>query len=235
MTISELKSKKSETIKETRAIVKQAQAENRDMTKEEQELFDNNLIEIENLKAQISQLQDKLLEVATETKAEEPKEEPKEEETTEEPKEETPNEETTEETQEEEEKSDDIDEEDVEKTDDSTEETQEETTEENKDSEKENKNKTKRNHINMKTFITKEIRSALENGTKKFNLNAETRAIQVTGSNGVHDNVIEETIPGLLEPLYADSIIVFACTQVCHFLTSAFLLWVPVLLVGLVK
>ena len=207
MTISELKSKKSETIKETRAIVKQAQAENRDMTKEEQELFDNNLIEIENLKAQISQLQDKLLEVATETKAEEPKEEPKEEETTEEPKEETPNEETTEETQEEEEKSDDIDEEDVEKTDDSTEETQEETTEENKDSEKENKNKTKRNHINMKTFITKEIRSALENGTKKFNLNAETRAIQVTGSNGVHDNVIEETIPGLLEPLYADSII----------------------------
>ena len=29
----------------------------------------------------------------------------------------------------------------------------------------------------MKTFITKEIRSALENGTKKFNLNAETRAI----------------------------------------------------------
>ena len=197
MTISELESKKSETIKETRAIVKQAQSENREMTKEEQELFDNNLIEIENLKAQISQLQDKLLEVATETKAEEPKEEPKEEETVEEPKEETPNEDITEETQEEEEKSDDTDEE-----------VSEETQEENKDSEEEEiNNKTKRNHINMKTFITKEIRSALENGTKKFNLNAETRAIQVTGSNGVHDNVIEETIPGLLEPLYADSII----------------------------
>lgn len=207
MTISELKSKKSETINETRAIVKQAQAENRDMTKEEQELFNNNLIEIENLKAQISQLQDKLLEVATETKAEEPKEEPKEEETTEEPKEETPNEETTEETQEEEEKSDDINEEDVEKTDDSTEETQEETTEENKDSEKEEKNKTKRNHINMKTFIAKEIRSAIENGTNKFNLPAETRAVQVTGSNGIHDHVVETEIQGILEPLYAESII----------------------------
>ena len=204
MTISELESKKSETIKETRAIIKQAQSENREMTKEEQELFDNNLIEIENLKAQISQLQDKLLEVATETKAEEPKDEPKKEETVEEPKEETPNEDTTEETQEEEEKSEKIENKE-EETDNSTEETQEET--ENEDSEEENKNKTKRNHINMKTFITKEIRSALENGTKKFNLNAETRAIQVTGSNGVHDNVIEETIPGLLEPLYADSII----------------------------
>lgn len=204
MTISELESKKSETIKETRAIVKQAQSENREMTKEEQELFDNNLIEIENLKAQISQLQDKLLEVATETKTEEPKDEPKKEETVEEPKEETPNEDTTEETQEEEEKSEKTENKE-EETDNSTEETQEET--ENEDSEEENKNKTKRNHINMKTFITKEIRSALENGTKKFNLNAETRAIQVTGSNGVHDNVIEETIPGLLEPLYADSII----------------------------
>ena len=125
MTISELKSKKSETINETRAIVKQAQAENRDMTKEEQEMFDNNLIEIENLKAQISQLQDKLLEVATETKAEEPKEESKEEETTEEPKEEIPNEETTEETQEEEEKSDDTDEKEEERADDPTEQTQE--------------------------------------------------------------------------------------------------------------
>jgi hypothetical protein len=54
MTISELKSKKSETIKETRAIIQNAQVEKREMTKEEQEMFDNNLIEIENLKAQIS-------------------------------------------------------------------------------------------------------------------------------------------------------------------------------------
>lgn len=211
MTISELKSKKSETIKETRAIVKQAQAENRDMTKEEQELFDNNLIEIENLKAQISQLQDKLLEVATETKAEEPKdepkEEPKEEETVEEPKEETPNEDTTEEAQEEEEKSEKTDNKEEEKTDNSTEETPEEETENEDSEEEEINNKTKRNHINMKTFITKEIRSALENGTKKFNLNAETRAIQVTGSNGVHDSVIEEIVPGLLEGLYSKSII----------------------------
>ena len=213
MTISELKSKKSETIKETRAIVKQAQAENRDMTKEEQEMFDNNLIEIENLKAQISQLQDKLLEVATETKAEEPKaeepkEEPKEEETVEEPKEETPNEDTTEEAQEEEEKSEKTDNKEEEKTDNSTEETPEEETE-NEDSEKEEiNNKIKRNHINMNTFITKEIRSALEDGTKKFNLNAERRAVTVTGSNGVHDSAILEHVPGLLEPLYADQSIV---------------------------
>lgn len=205
MTISELKSKKSETIKETRAIIQNAQVEKREMTKEEQEMFDNNLIEIENLKAQISQLQDKLLETVTETKSEEPKEEPKEE-TTEEPKEETPNEETEEETQEEE-KSDNTDEEEEEKTDESEEETQEENTE-NEDSDEEKiNNKIKRNHINMNNYITREIRNAIENGTNKFNLPISTRAVQVTGSNGVHDHVIETEIKGIFEPLFADSII----------------------------
>ena len=54
MTIEELTSLKSEVLKESRAIIQKAKDEKREMTKEEQELFDNNLIEIENLKAQIS-------------------------------------------------------------------------------------------------------------------------------------------------------------------------------------
>lgn len=58
----------------------------------------------------------------------------------------------------------------------------------------------------MKNFITNEIRSALENGTNKFNLSAETRAIQITGSNGVHDHITEEKIDSILTPLYADSL-----------------------------
>lgn len=205
MTILELRSKKSELVKATREIMNQAKAENREMTQEEQQMFDNNLAEIDTLKSQIDKLTGELLDVAAD-RADEPKEESKEEETTEEPKEETPNEETTEETQEEEEKSDDTDEKEEERADDPTEETQEETTEENKDSEKEEKNKTKRNHINMKNFITNEIRSALENGTNKFNLSAETRAIQITGSNGVHDHITEEKIDSILTPLYADSL-----------------------------
>ena len=193
MTIEELTSLKSEVLKESRAIIQKAKDEKREMTKEELEQFDNNLIEIENLKAQISQLQDKLLEVATETKAEEAEENPKEVEA----QEETPDEDAEQEAQEEEEQ-----------TDDSALESPEETTgKDDSDEETKTKNKRNTNHINMKTFITKEIRSALENGTKKFNLNAETRAIQVTGSNGVHDNVIETEIQGILEPLYADSII----------------------------
>ena len=150
-------------------------------------------------------MQDKLLETVTETKSEEPKEEPKEE-TTEEPKEETPNEETEEETQEEE-KSDNTDAEEEEKTDETKEETQEENTE-NEDSDEEKiNNKIKRNHINMNNYITREIRNAIENGTNKFNLPISTRAVQVTGSNGVHDHVIETEIKGIFEPLFADSII----------------------------
>ncbi len=205
MNIVELKSKKSELVLACREIMNKAKSENREMTQEEQQMFDNNLAEIDTLKSQIDKLTGELLDVVADradepeeekpAETEEPKEdEPKEEEIQEE---ETPDEETKEEEETPEEET----------SEEQPEEAPEETTE-NEDSEKEEiNNKTKRNHINMKTFITKEIRSALENGTKKFNLNAETRAIQVTGSNGVHDNVIEETIPGLLEPLYADSII----------------------------
>lgn len=54
--------------------------------------------------------------------------------------------------------------------------------------------------------IVKEIRSAMENGTKQFTINAdaEKRAITV---DGVHDNVIDTEIQGILEPLYANSVL----------------------------
>lgn len=204
MTISELKSKKSELVLATREILNQAKAETRQMTQEEQEQFDNNLVQIDTLKSQIDKLTGELLAVAA-NREEEPKEESKEESKEEKP-EEDPKEEEVEDPVEEEKPEEPQEEQPQEEV---PAENQEEETE-NEDSEKEeinSKNKRNLNHINMKTLITKEIRSALENGTKKFNLNAETRAIQVTGTNGVHDNVIEETIPGLLEPLYADSII----------------------------
>lgn len=206
MTISELKSKKSELVLATREIMNQAKSENREMTQEEQQMFDNNLAEIDTLKSQIDKLTGELLDVVAD-RADEPEEEKPAE--TEEPKEDEPKEEEIqeEETPDEETKEEEETPEEETPEEQPEEEAPEETTE-NEDSEKEEiNNKTKRNHINMKTFITKEIRSALENGTKKFNLNAETRAVQVTGSSGVHDHVIEEEIQGILEPLYADSII----------------------------
>lgn len=220
MTINELNTKKTSLVIETRNIVETAKKEKREMTVEEQQLFDNNLKEIENLKLQIADYQQQLLDLAM-NKSEE-KEDPKEEETpkTEEtpeneetPKtEETPevpeNEETPNEDQEvkedlndDKETSETNDEEDSSDKEDDT--NEEDITDENSD-----ENKTKRNfNIHMNTFITKEIRSAIENGSRKFELPSEKRAVQVTGSNGVHDDVIEEMIPGLLEPLYADNII----------------------------
>jgi len=70
--------------------------------------------------------------------------------------------------------------------------------------------KSKRNKTNkMRKSIVKEIRSAIANGTKNFKINADTekRAIQVTGDNGVHDEVVETEIQGILEPLYAKSVL----------------------------
>ncbi|MBQ5689764.1 MAG: hypothetical protein IIV21_07350 [Bacteroidales bacterium] len=129
-------------------------------------MFDNNLAEIDTLKSQIDKLTGELLDVVAD-RADEPEEEKPAE--TEEPKEDEPKEE---EIQEEETPDEETKEEEE-----TPEEAPEETTENEDSEEEEINNKTKRNHINMKTFITKEIRSALENGTKKFNLNAETRAI----------------------------------------------------------
>lgn len=70
--------------------------------------------------------------------------------------------------------------------------------------------KSKRNKTNkMRKSIVKEIRSAIANGTKNFKINADTekRAIQVTGNSGVQDEVVETEIQGILEPLYAKSVL----------------------------
>ena len=70
--------------------------------------------------------------------------------------------------------------------------------------------KSKRNKTNkMRKSIVKEIRSAIANGTKNFKINADTekRAIQATGGSGVHDEVVETEIQGILEPLYAKSVL----------------------------
>jgi hypothetical protein len=50
MSINELNTKKTSLIVETRSIVETAKKEKREMTAEEQQMFDNNLKEIENLK-----------------------------------------------------------------------------------------------------------------------------------------------------------------------------------------
>lgn len=205
MTISELKSKKSELVLATREILNQAKKQNREMTQEEKQEFENNLSEIDSLKSQIDKLTGELLDVVAD-RADEPEEKPAE---TEEPKEDEPKEEEIQEEEAPDEETKEEEETPEEETpEEQPEEAPEETTENEDSEEEEINNKTKRNHINMNTFITKEIRSALEDGTKKFNLNAETRAIQVTGSNGVHDSAILEHVPGLLEPLYADQSIV---------------------------
>lgn len=220
MSINELNTKKTSLIVETRSIVETAKKEKREMSQEEQQVFDNNIKEIENLKLQIADYQQQLLDLALNKseEKEDPKNEespkneetpeneetPKTEETPEVPEnEETPNEdqEVKEDLNDDEETSETNDEEDSSDKEDNT--NEEDITEENSD-----ENKTKRNfNIHMNTFITKEIRSAIENGSRKFELPSEQRAIQVTGSNGVHDDVIEEMIPGLLEPLYSENII----------------------------
>lgn len=78
--------------------------------------------------------------------------------------------------------------------------------EDNKEIKKEIKSKimTKQNFS-----IIKEIRSAMENGTKQFSLNAdaEKRAITVDGESGVGANVVETEVQGILEPLYANSVL----------------------------
>ena len=79
---------------------------------------------------------------------------------------------------------------------------EEEDDEKEKDTEKNNK----RNKM-KKTSLIKEIRNAIDNNQKSFNINAETRVMQVTGDAGVHDEVIETEIEGILEPLYAKSVL----------------------------
>lgn len=74
--------------------------------------------------------------------------------------------------------------------------------EDDKDLEKNNKrNKMKKNSL------VKELRNAIDNNIKTVKINAETRTMQVTGDSGVHDEVIETEIQGILEPLYANSVL----------------------------
>ena len=70
-----------------------------------------------------------------------------------------------------------------------------------KEEEKNNRNK------KMKTSLIKELRNAMDNNQKSIVINAETRTMQVTGESGVHDEVIETEIQGILEPLYAESVL----------------------------
>ena len=77
---------------------------------------------------------------------------------------------------------------------------EEEDDEKEKDTEKNNK----RNKM-KKINLLKEIREA-QNG-QVIKVNAETRAMQVTGDAGVHDEVVETEIQGILEPLYAESVL----------------------------
>lgn len=76
----------------------------------------------------------------------------------------------------------------------------EEVQEENKELNNRNFNKNTMKNIS----IVKEIRSAMENGTKQFTINADKRAMT---AKGVHDEVIETEIQGILEPLYAKSVL----------------------------
>ena len=73
----------------------------------------------------------------------------------------------------------------------------------------ENRNKFIRSNKmkNEKLSLVREIRNALAENKKSVIVNAETRAVQVTGENGVHDQVVETEITGILEPLYANSVL----------------------------
>lgn len=74
--------------------------------------------------------------------------------------------------------------------------------EEEEDPKEEEKNKRNKK---MKTSLIKELRTAMDNNQKSIVINAETRTMQVTGESGVHDQVVETEIQGILEPLYAES------------------------------
>lgn len=67
--------------------------------------------------------------------------------------------------------------------------------------------KNNRNYAMKNTFLVKELRNALDKNIKTITVNAETRAMQVTGEGGLHDTVVETEIEGILEPLYAKSVL----------------------------
>lgn len=68
--------------------------------------------------------------------------------------------------------------------------------------------------MNKQNSLVKELRNAIENNQKSITVNAETRTVTVQGYgegagavDGVHDEVIETEIQGILEPLYANSVL----------------------------
>lgn len=76
------------------------------------------------------------------------------------------------------------------------------------DSKDEKRNENKKSYKMNKNIILSEIRSALNSADHKVTLPAETRAVtQTVSGDGVHDEVVETEFKGLLEPLYADSVI----------------------------
>lgn len=76
------------------------------------------------------------------------------------------------------------------------------------DSKDEKRNENKKSYKMKKNIILSEIRSALNSADHKVTLPAETRTVtQTVSGDGVHDEVVETEFKGLLEPLYADSVI----------------------------
>ena len=75
-----------------------------------------------------------------------------------------------------------------------------------KDEEEDPKEEKNKRNKKMKTTLIKELRKAIDNNQKSITINAETRTMQVTDT-GVHDQVIETEIEGILEPLYANSVL----------------------------
>jgi HK97 family phage major capsid protein len=131
-------------------IVELCKTEVREMTEDEEKEFNSLREEIDEKKAELKALEDKLEEYANELPKEEEEEEP--------------------------------------------------------EKEKCNRNKSNTNKM-KKNSLVKEIRNAIDNNQKSFVINAETRAMQVTGDSGVHDSVVETEIEGILEPLYAKSVL----------------------------
>ena len=76
-----------------------------------------------------------------------------------------------------------------------------------KDEEEDTKEEKNNRNKKMKTTLIKELRKAIDNNQKSITINAETRTMQVTGEGTVHDSVIETEIEGILEPLYANSVL----------------------------
>lgn len=78
---------------------------------------------------------------------------------------------------------------------------------EEKEEDKRNLNKYISRNKMKKLSLVKEIRKAIDEKTSNIKLNAETRAVQVTGDSGVHDEVVETEIEGILTGLYPNSIL----------------------------